>query len=59
MSADPRLPHYLRIVQPPEPEQLPLQVYLLTLELAEIRARMAQIATLFQLPTGDPADWHE
>lgn len=40
------LPPYLRLDQPPEWEDVPLQVHLLTLELAEIRTRMTALAEI-------------
>jgi hypothetical protein len=57
----PPLPSYLRPTEPPDPEGTPLQVYLLTMEAAEVRLRMASVAGLLRLaadmlmlPLGDP-----
>jgi hypothetical protein len=53
------LPGFLQLTEPLEPEQLALQVALLTMELAEVRTRlalladsMAQMGTVLRLPDG-------
>jgi hypothetical protein len=53
------LPAFLRMTEPLEPEQLSLQVALLTMELAEVRTRltlladsMARMAVVLRLPDG-------
>lgn len=38
------LPPYLHNTQPMEPEDLPLQVALLTMEVGELRERMVQLS---------------
>ena len=54
------LPAFLRPDQPPDPEMVPLQVFLLTLELAEMRQRLTtlarafgSLATLLELPASE------
>lgn len=41
------LPGFLRPDQPPDPDMVPLQVYLLTLELAEMRQRLTTLGRAF------------
>jgi hypothetical protein len=38
------LPPFLRLTEPLEPEQIPLQVALLTMELAQMRTAMQRLA---------------
>jgi len=44
--ADPDLPSYLQLTEPLEPEDIPLQVALLTMELASLRRMLAQLGSL-------------
>ena len=53
MMASEQLPSFLLIDEPLEPEQLPLQVHLLTLELAQIRIALAAVARLLAMPEAD------
>jgi hypothetical protein len=41
------LPAFLQLDQPPDPEMVPLQVFLLTLELAEMRQRLTTLGRAF------------
>jgi hypothetical protein len=41
------LPAFLQLDQPPDPAMVPLQVYLLTLELAATRQRLATLGRAF------------
>jgi len=53
MMASEQLPSFLLIDEPLEPEQLPLQVHLLTLEMASIRVALAAVARLLMMPEAD------
>lgn len=44
-NPDPDLPPYLRETEPMEPEFLPLQVALLTMEVVALRARLTALET--------------
>lgn len=41
-TASPELPDFLLLTQVPEPEDLPLQVLLLTMEMASLRRQLAE-----------------
>jgi len=58
---DPDLPPYLRIAEVLEPEQVPLQVQLLTLEMASLHTRLTMVARTLVLlgETLAPPRWTE
>lgn len=56
LNPDETLPSFLRETEPMEPEYLPLQVALLTMEVAALRARLAGLAMVVDKTGDKPGD---
>ena len=58
MPSNDGLPEFLRLTEVLEPDQLPLQVLLLTMEVASMREALNNVGRLLQMPAfAMPNDW--